>query len=532
MLNLMSNSIASVRMGESRSIATLLVCLLFCISMFSLTVSGHHIEEDTYNLVILQDDGVHFSENILLTGTTTLAPSEATWELWDVGDGFSGWNLEDSDSHFSDVVPVSENMWNWTLEINVTEIDCTCLLTISIPNGLDPITKSIIVYLGVSEHRPMILDIQYATTIIVDQPITIAIEYVTPEINNAGVTVFSNICEAPHGVCFEEFHPTIFNQSDDNGTVIITLDSLNMGLEDGIFKLEFYVTDALLLNSNTEILAIVIDTHAPIVTLSGAEHVIESQAIFISAFVDDGYSGSNEIIVWTIHSPDGKVRNPTNEEFQDDYSLNLVPVLSGEWIIDLLVRDGGGHFVTTSHSFNVSNSAPQAHLTLDGFEVHNGSSLTPANTNNWVLDGSESSDTVDDMQTLQYVWYIDGNAIVSGKSIFTQADYSFSGHKEVMLVVTDDDGAKSQINLTIFVEEEYSASKDSLILIGIIALTILLPGLLVMRKVIVQSRASASSRKIPKWGGVKSMAVEQNYESANASDEEGIWGNKSIEDNS
>ena len=514
----MPNGIASTCMGESRSIATCLVCLLFGISTLAMVVSAHHIAEDAYNLVILQDDGTHFTENILLNGTTTLAPSEATWELWNVGNGISGWSLEDSGSHFSDVVPVSENMWNWTLEINITEIDCTCLLTISIPNGLDPMTKSIIVYLGVSEHRPMILDIQYATTIVVEEQVSIEIEYVTPSINNTGVTVFSTICEAPHGVCFEESHPITFNQSDNNGIVTITLDPLDMGIGDGIYQLEFYITDALLLNSNTETLAIVLDTHAPIVNLSGLEQVIESQNIFISAFIDDGYSGSSEHIVWTIHSPDGKVRSPTNEEFQDEYSLNLIPTLSGEWTIDLLVRDIGGHFVTTNHSFSVSNSAPQAHLTLDGFEVHNGSLLTPANANNWVLDGSASSDTLDDIQTLQYVWYIDGDARLSGKSIFTQADYSFSGHKEVKLVVTDDDGAESQINFTVFVEEETITGNNSLTVIAIIGFTALILGLLVMRKMSTRFRGSASSRDIPKWGGAKNVDREQNDESADTID--------------
>ena len=501
-------------------------------STLAIIVSAHHIEEETYNLVILQDDGIHFPEDILLTGTTTLAPSEATWELWNVGDGISGWNLEGSGSHFSDVVPVSENLWNWTLDINNTEIDCTCLLTISIPNGLDPMTKSIVVYLGFSEHRPMILDVQYATTIVVDQPISIEIEYVTPGINNSGVTVLSNICEAPHGICFEESHPLIFNQSDDDGIVTIVLDSVEMGIDDGIYQLEFYITDALLLNSNTETLAIVIDTNAPIVNLSGLEQVIESQPIFISAFIDDGYSGSSEHAVWTIHSPDGKVRSPTNEEFQDEYSLNLIPTLSGEWIIDLLVRDIGGHFVTTSHSFTVSNEAPQAHLTLDGFQVNNGSTLTPANTDNWILDGSGSTDTLDDIPTLQYVWYVDGNARVSGKPIFTQADYSFSGYEEVILVVTDDDGVESRIDFTVFVEEEYSASKDSLLVIGIIALTILITGLLVTRKVIAKSRGLASSKDIPKWGEGKNVEVVENDEPLDYIVEEGIKGDKSPEDNS
>jgi hypothetical protein len=155
---------------------------------------------------------------------------------------------------------------------------------------------------------------------------------------------------------------------------------------------------------------------------------------------------------------------------------------------------------------------------LDGFEVHNGSLLTPANANNWVLDGSASSDTLDDIQTLQYVWYIDGDARLSGKSIFTQADYSFSGHKEVKLVVTDDDGAESQINFTVFVEEETITGNNSLTVIAIIGFTALILGLLVMRKMSTRFRGSASSRDIPKWGGAKNVDSEQNDESADTID--------------
>jgi hypothetical protein len=136
------------------------------------------------------------------------------------------------------------------------------------------------------------------------------------------------------------------------------------------------------------------------------------------------------------------------------------------------------------------------------------------------------------MQTLQYVWYIDGNAKLSGNSIFTQADYAFSGHKEVKLVVTDDDGAESQINFTVFVEEETIAGNNSLIVIGIIGLTTLISGLLVMRKMSDKFKDSASSRDIPKWGGAKNVDSEQNDESPDTIDEENIWDNKSLEGNS
>jgi len=482
---------------------TLIIVFIFCTLSIVDSVSAHHLEEENYNLYIFQNDGVIFTENLSINGTTTLPPSEATWELWNVGDGLSSWSLELSGSHFTSVEPSAENLWNWTLDITTAGIECTCLLTISVPNGLDPMSNSLIVYLGETGHRPMILDIDYDTTIVIDQPITIEIAYVVPGLNNTGVNVIANICEAPHSVCLEEPNLISLNQSDDDGTVFVTLDHLEMDIDDGIYQFEFVVVDALLLYSNSESLAVVIDTHEPIVNLSGLESIMESEQIIISALIDDGYSGSGEHIVWTIHSPDGKVHSPTTEEKIDDYSLNIVPILSGDWTIELLVRDLGGHFVTTSHAFTVINSPPQAHLTLDGFEVSNGSSLTPANAEDWQLNCSGSSDTSADMETLQYVWLVDGNPIISGTESFTQNDFQIIGQKNMMLIVTDDDGVESIIEFTIYVEEQSDSTSNKSILIGISFIVIIGITLFIVKPISMRYNESKSSKNIPKWEGKK-----------------------------
>mgnify|MGYP000518574694 CR=1 FL=1 len=519
-------------MGVSRSIITCLVAFTFCTLPLAVSVSAHHLDEDNYNLFIFQDDGVIFADNISINGTTTLPPSEATWELWNVGDGLSSWSLESSGAHFSSVDPSSENLWNWTLDIEVAGIECTCLLTISVPNGLDPMSKSLIVYLGESGHRPMILDVEYITTIVIEQPITIEIDYVVPGLNNAGVTIIAEICEAPHSVCLEEPYPILLNQSDNNGTVIITLNHLEMGVADGIYQFEFNIIDALLLSSNSESLAVVIDTHEPIVNLSGLENVSESEPIIISALVDDGYSGSSEHIVWTIFSPDGKVHSPTTEEKLDDYSINLIPIISGDWTIELLVRDLGGHFVTTSHTFTVTNSPPQAHLTLDGFEVTNGSSLTPANADSWQLNCSGSSDSTADMETLFCVWMVDGNPIVSDKKIFTQEDFPINGQHEMILVVTDDDGVESKINFTIFVEQQSDSSTNMSIIVGIMIIVLLATGIFVLKIISIKYSVAKTSNNIPKWGdGKKSNDTEDEQLDVTVS-EGSIWGDNSPEENS
>ena len=515
-----------------RSLLAFFVIFIFCTLPVADSVSAHHIEEENYNLFIFQNDGSLFTENISINGTTTLPPSEATWELWNVGDGISSWSLVLSGSHFTSVEPSAESLWNWTLDITTVGIECTCLLTISVPNGLDPMSNSLIVYLGESGHRPMILDIDYDTTIVIDQPITIEISYVVPGLNNTGVNVISNICEAPHSVCLEEPSLISLNQSDEGGMVIVTLDHLEMEMDDGIYQFDFVVVDALLLYSNYESLAVVIDTHEPIVNLSGLENVMESEQIIISALIDDGYSGSGEHLVWTIHSPDGKVHSPTTEEKIDDYSLNLVPILSGDWTIELLVRDLGGHFVTTSHTFTVINIPPQAHLTLDGFEVSNGSSLTTANGDAWELNCSGSTDSSADMETMQYVWFVDGKPIISGTESFTQDHFTISGQMDMMLIVTDDDGVESIIEFTIYVEEQSDSKSNKSILIGISLIIILGVTLFVAKSISMRYNDSKSSKNIPKWGG-KSKSEEIEDEQLEITTSEGsIWADNSSEDNS
>jgi hypothetical protein len=159
--------------------------------------------------------------------------------------------------------------------------------------------------------------------------------------------------------------------------------------------------------------------------------------------------------------------------------------------------------VTTSHAFTVINSPPQAHLTLDGFEVSNGSSLTPANAEDWQLNCSGSSDTSADMETLQYVWLVDGSPIISGTESFTQNDFEIIGQKNMMLIVTDDDGVESIIEFTIYVEEQSDSTSNKSILIGISFIVIIGITLFIVKPISMRYNESKSSKNIPKWEGKK-----------------------------
>ena len=90
-------------------------------------------EIDSLSTVI--DDGFWVNETLTVNGSTNLNPQSANWVLYDVTDPYvTTWPIIGSGEYFSVVLPVSEGLWDWSLTIDVSGVNCTCWLEISQPN--------------------------------------------------------------------------------------------------------------------------------------------------------------------------------------------------------------------------------------------------------------------------------------------------------------------------------------------------------------------------------------------------------------
>ncbi|DAC44218.1 MAG TPA: hypothetical protein D7H93_06565, partial [Candidatus Poseidoniales archaeon] len=70
-------------------------------------------------------------------------------------------------------------------------------------------------------------------------------------------------------------------------------------------------------------------------------------------------------------------------------------------------------------------------------------------TESWQLNASKTSDTLNDQNGLLYRWYVDGDMVQTGGTIFQSSKINTSGTYELTLIVLDDDGANSTIAFTI-----------------------------------------------------------------------------------
>ena len=86
-----------------------------------------------------------------------------------------------------------------------------------------------------------------------------------------------------------------------------------------------------------------------------------------------------------------------------------------------------------------------------------------------------STDSQNDVDGLEYFWYVDGKSLLSGQSYLSSSDLQFSSFNEIRVEVVDDDGSSS--NMSFEVVQQSSESDDSMgnaVLISLLALFFIL----------------------------------------------------------
>ena len=243
---------------------------------------------------------------------------------------------------------------------------------------------------------------------------------------------------------------------------------------------------------------VVVDQSKPVVNLSAIDSVIESQPILVDIDVDDGYEGSAYTITWSITEPGGTPRAVLESEILDDNRLVFKPTKAGEYRVNALVRDTGGHLVTVNHNVSVSNVIPIIELRFDGFLVGNDSIINVPSSGNWTFSANTSIDTSNDQDTLEYTWFVDGKTLLSGKSFLASDDLQQTSYREIRVQVTDDDGESSELTFQVVQQEEQPSEPDTG---SILASTVSL--LFIISMVVLfymrQRRQSDSNTGFAKW---------------------------------
>ena len=487
--------------------------LLMLVPAYSADTSQQS-EHDYLSTVV--DDGIWVNDTLVINGSTTLNPQSANWVLYDVTDPYtSSWPIIGNGGYFSEVLPVSEGLWSWTLTIDVSGVNCTCWLEISLSkDGQGKEILNRIVFVGEGPHNPVISNLD-GNSILIDGPKQVSFKAILADSLPIESSLILTGCLAPTGACVGESFTTPVEIEWVSSIATFTINASSLGLTDGIWKFNYVLQDTYLRISPPVEITVYVDQSDPLSSLICPDNTSEGSDLLIdgSGSTDDPWIDNTQFI-WYITGPDNSVYSPTSVTTEE--LLNITLEKSGEYTIRLDVIDWVGRMSTSQCAVNVSNVAPVIDLIIEGSEVSNPKTWNYFENEDIQLV-SLISETGDDLSTIQYSWYIDD------KLVSNSANYSPEGLEvgdyQLRLVVVDDDGAEETYNLELSVKPTpKSDSSDfniaaTIVIFGIIGFSVFM----FMR----MNSSENSNVNLPKWNDSANKESQQNKEDSN--DENRLW---------
>ena len=465
------------------------------------------------------ENGIWVNDTLSINGTTNIAAQNAKWALYDVTDVYTEWPVLRSGEYFSHVTPIAENVWNWSITIDVQGLSCTCWLEVSQPDGLSTAIINRVIFIGLGPHNPVLQPL-HDTTIIVDEPVLLTTQGILSGNSIDDSKIFLSWCHAPNGACDGDLHTSEVNvtwdvsQQSNIGSFII--DATDLELYDGKWQFSYALQDMYLRTSPKVNVEVWVDQTDPEAKLISPPQASEGETIIVDGSgSSDGVWSSKLQPVWYITEPDGSLR-VANQSESSGMSLTLTPVVSGNYSVQLDVFDFVGRKSSETTQIVVNNIAPELELRLNDFDE-----ISP---NSWQIEEDEVLEistmvleTGDDGINLVYEWYID-DVLVSNQSELSISELEVGVH-ELRLIVIDDNGDSDSHEMDIIVNGKPVEDERELHIFILIFIVTILIGILVLTKRITKSKNESTS--MPKWNSSKKKHSSTN--ASNNSNDTDIW---------
>ena len=503
-------------MFRGNSVSICLVCILSMSILATVTLNSSKAESSGESLFEYnQEDGIHFMDYINVSGSSSVPLNSVEISLWNVtADG--QYDLLNSSSSLLSVSPFETEQgsayWLWNHEFNHEGESCTCLVRISLLEQTDLKSYGLTIYLGQLNHRPVLMfsseSYQTSQIILASEDVDLTYRVLLPpnfislEVNtDQDVLTTLSVCPAPFGICTDDYSSVMILHELIGSELTVTMETLSINLPDGLYLIDFHVQSMSLKESNTLIQYLAVDRNPPNVTFSSISELLESETITVDLNVDDGYEGSVYSITWTIIEPDGELRAVSSTEILSDNRLSFDADKQGVYQIFGLIRDTAGNFVNVQHNVSVINVEPQLDLRYDGYKISNNQTVTVKSTDDWCFSANQTTDTVNDIDSLQYNWFVDGKSLLSGRSYLLSSDIKSDDWKEITLTLSDNNGASSSITFSVEEQEKQeSSSFQSIPIWTSILFLIILSIIVLIRKKILSPQESDFVR----WSDKKS----------------------------
>ncbi|MBT4920332.1 MAG: hypothetical protein HON10_02970 [Euryarchaeota archaeon] len=487
-----------------KRIVTVTCTILLVISMLVSNTSavpskGHH--HGTEKLTIDQPNGQQFVEYLNLSGTSIFPASELSWSISEIIPELVGNHNIINQSNIFEQVTVEDNVWHWELSIYIGDLNCSCDFSIIHQHNDNSHQSNILVYLGESNHFPIIEHIPSFQSPNDDSDVVLKYAVTWPS-NDNGLIEGLNISLFKAEICLYSGEACVSNpfsielpySVQNDGFYMIQINQEEIQISDGNWLFNIIYRDSYLRTSNLHSKVLTFDSNPPNVTIFGDQNTTEMSQTIYSVLVDDGYDSSSIAITWTLANPDGDIRALFSSEIIDDYSAKISFNKSGSWSISVLAIDSVGHYTRISHVVDVENTPPT--ISIDSIDEIN-SDMTFDISSDWYLDASNSVDTENDHANLIFQWYVDESMIYSGMNL-SQNVLSKPGSYEINLIITDDDGDKDEYQFLLTLEQ-YSETTENAAFSPVIVGSISFIAILILVSLIFTLKRSNGEFKLPKW---------------------------------
>ena len=466
------------------------------------------------------EDGAWFNETLEVDGSTTIPAQDANWILYNISEPSNGRDILRSGDYFSEVIPVDDGLWIWSITVDVQGINCTCWLEISQPINLEKEFLNRIIFIGEGPHNPVISPL-HAGIIVVDEPAQLSAIGVLADSNNSDTKLSLSWCYAPLGACDGNMNTSIIDIIWVGKEGTFTINATQFGLHDGVWSFTYTLQDEYLRVSSPVSVLVYVDQSDPEAELICPQQALEGDLVIVDGSESrDGVWGPDLQAVWYITQPDGDVRAAEQSE-TDGMVLSLNPEHSGTYSIKIDIIDMVGRRSSATVTIDIANVDPTLELLMDDIEI--------SDLNSWKLvDGDDLEvsalvqDTGSDSSSMIYQWYLNNELIST--SAHLEAKNMDVGTHELRLVITDNDGANVTHEMDIIVSAKPVATEDGFNTMPIL-LFISLLGIVVFY-VRRKRQSEYESSSMPKWNNLSKSTSNEgtNIEQ----DENVIWTDSNV----
>lgn len=419
-------------------------------------------------LLLNHQDGAVFSNNTTLSGTVwdDEFPDQLYWEISSMnGELAHGSAIDTLTENLSWPDPSSKS-WEFTIPLNVSDYGgCSCQLAVLIIDANQQTNEIFLLFFiddGVTNLMPNLMiqsptsssdwrgDLEVSGAVVSSVGYQPTVEWSITRSNQAEYFcdhgILSDLIDIQNWLTIDLSYP-------DNGHFNINIDSTDF--EDGWWLISARAGDNSGNYSAISCIAIAIHNEKPIANLTGSTELNESElARFDASNSDDPFWGKDGLRFTFIIRLEGETNPPTVHDVGAAKQLNWVANRSGTFEIMVLVTDSSGLSNSSTMSLIVHNIAPKATATIEGIRFGTDEVIKLPDEEFWIIDASDSTDTINDYGGLSFVWYVDGEPVSLGREQILRREWlkDDSIPHLITMSVTDDDGQSDYTEVIIGIE--------------------------------------------------------------------------------